>query len=513
MRSYHFLLLLVICLLPACAPKYGGLCPTNGQSVDLDQWVDEELIPYLAERLGRYPRFTGQAVYFVGLEGDNIKAELDGLTLSIRDRIKASLYGINGVNLAWRPQVGGKSSRGSLTDVPCHKSEQIAYYIGLDLQQSPYDGRISTQVRALDLNEQSWVDGFGICWEGTLSNKQKKIFSKRYLDASLLGMRAYPFNRQQPDLTAAYLAEELSCQFRDTRHEELIIHILHDTNDPYLNSLSELLSRYLGRFSEVKISKKADHATVLIRLRAEQIDGDLYQVWASGEYQGGGSYLIGAEIDAYVLMEQGAPLKIAKQEIIASPMAQVISIHATEASENILQNIQFPIIPEPTAPFSNRGMIDRFEMHIPNVSQLCNSNTPWLMGERMLSPNEPLSNGDCIALTITPAMPSYLILLHQDEFGGLHTLRNTWQTGEGMIFPGVEYRFPTPESGDVLLLDGYRGTEWVHAITVSDPNLAADFEDMLFPGMNVQMLHNLLAELQNKQGQPLDYQSISFMHQ
>ncbi len=111
------------------------------------------------------------------MDGDNVKAELDGLTFSIRDRVKANLHSVAGVTLLWQPQPAGVAGT-SLNEVPCGKSGKSSYFIDFDLKQSSFDGRISLQVRALDQMEHSWVDGFGISWEGNLTNNQERLFKK-----------------------------------------------------------------------------------------------------------------------------------------------------------------------------------------------------------------------------------------------------------------------------------------------------------------------------------------------
>ena len=369
MRSYYFLSLLLLCLLSACTARQNTLPPAISTSIELDQWVESDLIPYLAKRLGTYPRFTGQPIHITAMAGDDIKAApLDGLTLSICDRIKTSLHSVNGVNLTWQPASSYSDNQGNLADLPPTKQISVAYCIGIEIKQSSYDDVVTIQVRALDIKEQSWVDGFGICWKGTLSDKQRRMFNRSFGISS-------PLAGQLPGKT--------------------------------------------------QISPSQDHISL---------------------------------------------------------------------------------------PPSGPEIIDHFAMMVPNEKQLCNTENPWIMGERPLAANETLSNGDCIAVTLSPTVPAYLILVHQDEFGELHTLKNTWTSGEGMISPGIEYRFPESGSGAVLQLKGYSGTEWIYAITILDEYLAANFDAMLSGRMGNQAFYHLLAELENRQDQLVDYQSISFVH-
>ena len=61
--------------------------PAQGEDSSLQRWLDAELAPYLAEQLGRHPRFKGEPVMLVSLDGPDIQPDIDGLTAGLRERL------------------------------------------------------------------------------------------------------------------------------------------------------------------------------------------------------------------------------------------------------------------------------------------------------------------------------------------------------------------------------------------------------------------------------------------
>ena len=78
--------------------------PAQGEDSSLQHWLDTELAPYLAQQLGQHPRFKGESVILVRLDGPDIQADIDGLTRSMRDQLMDSLLTDAGVRLPWQPQ-------------------------------------------------------------------------------------------------------------------------------------------------------------------------------------------------------------------------------------------------------------------------------------------------------------------------------------------------------------------------------------------------------------------------
>ena len=70
---------LCICMgLSACARNYRvrDIDPWS-DAPSLDSWLEDTLIPYLVQQLGRHPRFKGQPVLLVRMQGDNVQPRID----------------------------------------------------------------------------------------------------------------------------------------------------------------------------------------------------------------------------------------------------------------------------------------------------------------------------------------------------------------------------------------------------------------------------------------------------
>ena len=79
------LLVAAIVLLSACShnPPRGA---QPGHS-SLQHWVDTQLSDYVATQFSQHPRFRGEPVIIVRLEGDDIQPDIDGLTRGLRDQV------------------------------------------------------------------------------------------------------------------------------------------------------------------------------------------------------------------------------------------------------------------------------------------------------------------------------------------------------------------------------------------------------------------------------------------
>ena len=57
----------------------------------LDRWLEDDLIPYLLLQFGQHPRFKGQPILLVAMQGNNVQPRIDDLTDLIRDKINDAL--------------------------------------------------------------------------------------------------------------------------------------------------------------------------------------------------------------------------------------------------------------------------------------------------------------------------------------------------------------------------------------------------------------------------------------
>ncbi len=220
----------------------------TGQS-PLQQWTEEELTPYLAEQFARHPRFKGEPVVLVRLQGSDISPEIDNLTRSLRDQIRDVLLSTPGVRLPWQPQRREDRHHRRPEGVDCRRSRDADYYIGIEIGPTAND-RFRVSVRALDVRAGEWVSGFGKRWMGPLTNSELAALRESRADESLRGLRVLPFGSGQSDLAAAYLANNLSCLLRRQAEADLLLYVESGKTGPKgLDTLLRLVGNNLSRTS------------------------------------------------------------------------------------------------------------------------------------------------------------------------------------------------------------------------------------------------------------------------
>ena len=187
--------------LSACTPIYVAhdVDPWSGAPA-LDRWLDDTLMPYLVQQLGQHPRFKGQPVLLVRMQGDNVEPRIDDLTDQIRQKIMDALLKQPGLDLSWRPAIRLWRHHHSLEEVSCGNIRRIHYYVGIDCGLARVGGHLYIKVRALNLVEQKWVSGFGKSWQGSPTPAQKAALGREHPDDHLRGLRPLPFSDRQPDL-------------------------------------------------------------------------------------------------------------------------------------------------------------------------------------------------------------------------------------------------------------------------------------------------------------------------
>ena len=294
----HYLLILNLLLAGGCAQH--PLHPGAGKASSLQLWVDTELAPYVARQLGQHPRFKGESVVLVRLDGSDIQADIDGLTGSIRDQVRDSLLGTPGVRLAWQPQQPPARHHRRLEQARCGRIRDASYFIGFEIAPT-VTAEYRVSVRALDVRAGEWVSGFGSHWSGYLTASELRALEVRRSDESLRGLRVLPFDSGQPDLAATYLANNLSCLLRQQDEEDLVIYVEALKSDQSgLRTLLELVGNNLSRYREVRVTDTRKEANFVLRGEAHKIQPGLYQVWVVLYPGHSGQHLTGMDTATYV---------------------------------------------------------------------------------------------------------------------------------------------------------------------------------------------------------------------
>jgi hypothetical protein len=294
------LVLLSCCLLGGCLTQ-----PLKPHSAgDLDRWLDAELIPGLSQALTTHPRLRQERFAVVQMRGDDIQPHIDGLTLELRRRITDALAANPGVRMAWRPNPDQHHHR-RLRGADCVDPLRRGYFIGID-SMALGAGRWRLAVRILDTEDGGWVKGMSWVWQGRLDTARQQAARESREDELLRGLRVLPFAGGQPDLAAAYFANNLSCLLRQQGLSDRRVGVARSAADPpAVATLVSLLDNYLSRLHQVRITDRPGEADLVLRTELHRIDRDLYQIWVGLSPQGSTEHVAGIDTAAYLRLGPG----------------------------------------------------------------------------------------------------------------------------------------------------------------------------------------------------------------
>ena len=290
----------ILALLLTAGCSHDPLRPAHGSQSSLQDWVDTELAPYVAQQLGQHPRFKGEPVIIVRLDGDDIQPDIDGLTRSIRDQVMDSLLKTPGVHVPWQPQQQQAQHHRRLDQMQCGRLRDASYFIGIEIARTANE-QFRVAVRSLDVQAGAWVSGFTHHWSGSLTASELRALQVRRTDESLRGLRVLPFSAGQPDLAATYLANNLSCLLRQRDVDDLKIKVQTRPSDsPQLRTLLGLIGNNLSRYHEVQVTDNSRQANFVLRGETHMIQADLNQVWVILQPGDSGVHLAGMDTATYI---------------------------------------------------------------------------------------------------------------------------------------------------------------------------------------------------------------------
>ena len=300
--------------------------PTTAESreKDLGQWLDRELVPYVKQQLKVHPRFKNETVMFVVLDDNAPASTSNELALSLRDRLLEAAIDSAGVSIGWQQGRSGAALE-SRPDDCLH--DKVHYYIGLELSQN-LDSRYSLKVRALDLEDRTWVTGFGKQWTGRLSTIQRQAMRQQSLDVTFLGARDVPFTLEQTDLLAAHLAHQLSCTLKQQMEEEYVVSRKASSSlADGLDGTVELIGNNLANRQALRLTSDLGKTNAVLSGKAHPIDGVLHQYWLTVTPESDNDNLAALSVSAYVVIPRTKPTPMVadRSPRPAPPAAQNVS--------------------------------------------------------------------------------------------------------------------------------------------------------------------------------------------
>ncbi len=144
--------MLLILLTPMAAADSGLLNGTLGR------WLDTEVLPELGRTLGEHPRFKGETIKLVSLDGGQPADRASRLHEAVEAHLTLRLLETSGVRIAWSDQPLNRCG----IDLP------PAYLLGVEIDP---DGSAyhRLNIRMIDVSESVWVSGISHSWRGRLT--------------------------------------------------------------------------------------------------------------------------------------------------------------------------------------------------------------------------------------------------------------------------------------------------------------------------------------------------------
>ncbi len=388
----------------------------------LERWIEQELGPYLVAQVGRHPRFQGQRLAVVKMDGAEVSPQMDQLTAHLRDRIDNILLTIPQSQLAWQAQ--DDPALNASGPLQCNRKQPLDYLIGLELKLLGRQ-RLDVSVKALDLDDRSWLGGFGKHWQGTITPAQQQALHSLQADESLRGLRELPFESHQADVAARYLAHGLSCQLLQQSTESGKLYIETEHTDPFVHTTFKLLGHYLAQYRQAAITDRRSDAELILSAERQPIHPQLDQLWVAARTHDG-ERIAGLTAETYVRPAT------ASQPVAVIPAATVAATQkppqvnkpqpepaprATGIAEPVTV-IETPSPPSGHRPPRQRGP-ELLQVLVPSHLRQCHTRQPWRQGERHLPTDDFPGQAACFALQLRIPADQQAFLIKQRADGSL----------------------------------------------------------------------------------------------
>lgn len=301
-KRQAFLSLVFISALSACATTNPGASGTSGGN--LARWVESEGAVYISEQLTTDPRFTGARIQLVQMDDDQITADVDQLSSEVRRQLQDTVLRSKGVNLSTRPAVLPWRAQRTLAEVECGIIDPITHVIGIDMRNT-LSGDYRLSIKAVDMSTNQLVSGFEKSWSGSLNSAQQAALQQNEMDITLRGLRPLPFDLEQPDLTASYLAQNLSCLLRQGASSRMRLYIepLPYGTHPFFEKVNALIGRYMNQYREVDLVSDKTQANAVVNAETVKLTTDLWQMWVGVTFTENSLRVSGADTPAYILLD------------------------------------------------------------------------------------------------------------------------------------------------------------------------------------------------------------------
>ncbi len=253
-----------------------------------------------------------------------------------------------------------------------------------------------------------------------------------------------------------------------------------------------------------------------------------------------------ADLAKYMKSETSLPEKISKQpspskkpKPAESSTISEKNNHETQPRPEIKQPITKPSInpvvaiakplPGQIKETKNVDLIANFEVLVPTINRLCQTNNPWMLGIKVLNNGGSMSSQDCFALRLKTNKTSQIYFFSQSENGKSFRLFPNDCNALGDVSNKVKQAgtlaLPQNKSRKMLAigLDNETGVEWLHAVAIDSAEAKKALEDSIsaIPDVcdtsvntkySADLLQQAFTTVGKKHRENFDWKTVKFIH-
>ncbi|HHL33279.1 MAG TPA: hypothetical protein ENJ30_02820 [Desulfobulbaceae bacterium] len=272
-------------------------------SKSMDDWLHAQALPYIEWESAHNPWLRHRPIEVVPVRDGVVVSEISALFVELRRTILSHLANTDGAEIAWDGRPGWLHNPRQLKNLQCREVKPAAVYLGVELYYSPETGKLDVSIKALDRKE-GWIPKFGINWHGKASNNEIAALARTEAPESLRGLRALPYNADQIDMAASFIALNLSCLIDGIDNNQGILvyqaEQVHPDEPPEITKLFNLTDNYLNQLQRLAIVDSKDKANVIMRHEVMRIKSGLYLVWVQTVLLQDGKRLPGTDTEVYL---------------------------------------------------------------------------------------------------------------------------------------------------------------------------------------------------------------------
>lgn len=238
--------LFALVLFFGCVSQPGQAASNDLFGGDFGRWLQAEALPELSRLVGKHPRFRGEQIRVVTMEGGRPALDDNELTAAVRDQLTHRLTRVNGVQIAWQT-----------APVRCGVPRKIPYLLGVEVSGESRMRSLVT-IALVDVEEGVWVSGGYLQWRGALTQQERRALV-RSVAAVPTGSIEHPLPGGRHKEITATLLENIECSLRGGLEGGVQV-VAADPADGLLTSVAAQLREALTRSASLVLVERSPRA-------------------------------------------------------------------------------------------------------------------------------------------------------------------------------------------------------------------------------------------------------------